>query len=272
MKSSKPLPPLFARCIPFAVASVALAFLTLPSNALADTPFDGTWKLNTAKSDLAGETMSFKMAGAGTWKYTDSDQSYTFKADGTPIVTPMGMQRTFKKTGDGTFESTNTKGGVLLSTSTWTLSADGKTLEIESKGTKPNGDTFDNSTTFSHTSAGKGLEGSWKSTKVALSSPNSLTLATSGSDVTLTISAIKATCQAKWDGKDYPASGPTVSDGLTLALTKTSAKSFKLVVKAKEKVLNIAHYTVAADGQSMVEKGTDGKGKQPFTEVWEKQS
>jgi hypothetical protein len=268
MRRSKSLLRLFA----LSVSCTALAFMALPPAASADSPFDGTWKLNTAKSDLAGETMSFKLSGDGTWKYTDADQSYTFKADGTPIVTPMGMQRTFKKTRDDTFESTNTKGGMLLSTGTWTLAADGKTLLIESKGTKPDGESFDNSTTYEHTSGGKGLAGSWKSTKVALSAPNALTLATNGPEVTLTISAIKASCQAKWDGKDYPASGPTVSDGLTLALTKTGAKSFKLVVKAKDKVLNIAHYTVAADGKSMVEKGTDGKGKEPFTEVWEKQS
>jgi len=34
----------------------------------------------------------------------------------------------------------------------------------------------------------------------------------------------------------------------------------------------IAHYQVAADGKSMTLKGTNGLGKEPFTEVFDKQS
>jgi hypothetical protein len=250
-----------------------LIALSMCSAALADTPFDGTWNLNTSKSQLAGDTMTFEDAGNGTLKYTNSDQSYTFKPDGSSFTTPLGAERTFKKTGDSGYTATTKMRGLLVSTSTWKLSSDGNALVIESKGTKPNGDTFDNFTTYARTSAGTGLIGGWKSTKVKLSSPNALTIQTAGKDdVTLTISAIKATCRAKWDGKDYPASGPTVSDGLTLALTKTGANGFKLVEKGKTGVLYILHFRVAADGKTMVEKGTNGQGKEPFTAVWEKQS
>ena len=242
------------------------------SAAFAGSPFDGTWQLNTAKSQLAGDTMTFEDAGGGSLKYTDSDQSYTFKPDGGAFTTPMGIDRTFKKNSDGSYTSTNKRNGVLLSTSTWKPSADGNTVVVESKGTKPNGDTFDNVTTYVRTAAGAGLVGGWKSTAVKLSSPNALTLQTDGNNVTLTLSAVKATCQAKWDGKDYPASGPTVPDGLTLALAKTGAKSFKLVQKFKGKVLVTVHYHAAADGKTMVAKGVNGAGKEPFTQVWEKQS
>jgi hypothetical protein len=184
----------------------------------------------------------------------------------------MGTERTFKKNSDGTYTSTNRRNGMLLSTGTWKLSADGTTVVIESKGTKPNGDTFDDVRTYARTSAGTGLVGGWKSTAVKLSSPNALTLQTDGTDVTLALSAIKATCHAKWDGKDYPASGPTVPDGLTLAVTKTGANSFRLVQKFKSKVLVTIRYHVASDGKTMAAHGVNGEGKEPFSEVWEKQS
>jgi hypothetical protein len=183
----------------------------------------------------------------------------------------LGIERTFQKTGEG-YTTTNKKNGLLINTSTWKLSGDGNTLVIESKGTKPNGDTFDNVTTYVRTAPGTGLIGSWKSTKVKLSNPNSLTVQSNGDEVTLTLSAIKATCHAKWDGKDYPATGPTVPDGITLALSKSGPNSFKLVQKSKGKVLNIIHYHVAADGKTMTTKGTNGEGKEPFTQVYEKQS
>jgi len=242
------------------------------SAAWSDTPFDGTWRLNTAKSNLAGDTMSFADAGGGMLKYTDSAQSYTFKPDGGAFTTPFGIERTFRKTSDTTFITSNRKNGLLLNTSWWKLSLDGSTLVIESKGTKPNGEAFDNVTTYTRTSPGKGLLGGWESTSVKLSSPNALTFETQGADVTLTISAIKATAHAKWDGKDYPANGPTLADGITLALTRMGHNSFKLVQKFKDKPIAIIHYHVAADGKTMDAKGSDGQGKEPFTQTWEKQT
>jgi hypothetical protein len=247
--------------------------LLLSSAAFAESPFDGTWILNTSKSHLAGDTMSYADAGSGTLKYEDSDQTYTFKPDGSSFTTPMGTERTFLKNGDDSYTATSKKNSLLLSTTSIKISADGKTLMEESKGTKPNGDNFDNTYTYVRTSPGTGLIGGWKSTKVKLSSPNSLTIQTDASDgVTLTLSAIKATCQAKWDGKDYPATGPTVADGLTLALSKTGPSSFKMVQKVKDKTIFIAHYSLGPDGKTVTMHGTNGQGKEPFTEVFDKQS
>jgi hypothetical protein len=185
----------------------------------------------------------------------------------------MGTEKTFLKNGDDSYTVTSKKGSLLLSTTSIKLSADGKTLMEESKGTKPNGDNFDNTYTYVRTSPGTGLIGGWKSTKVKLSSPNSLTIQTDATDgVTLTLSAIKATCQAKWNGADFPATGPTVSDGITLALSKTGTSGFKLVQKFKDKTLFIAHYKLAADGKTLTMHGTNGEGKEPFTEVFDKQA
>jgi hypothetical protein len=255
------------------VALLTGVVLLVSSPAFAESPFDGTWTLNTSKSHLAGDTMSYADAGSGMLTFKDSDQTYTFKPDGSTFTTEMGTEKTFLKNGDDSYTVTSKKGGVLLSTTNIKISADGKTLMEEAKGTKPNGDTFDDSYTYIRTAPGTGLIGGWKSTKIKLSSPNSLTIqsdATGG--VTLMISAIKATCQAKWDGKDFPATGPTVSDGLTLALSKTGADGFKLVQKFKGKVIVVAHYKLGADGKTMVMHGVNGEGKEPFTEVFEKQS
>jgi hypothetical protein len=199
-----------------------------------NSSFDGTWSLNTSKSHLAGDTMSYEDAGNGMLKFTDSDQTYTFKPDGSSFTTPMGAEKTFLKTGDDSYTITSKKGAVLLRTTTIKLSS---------------------------------------STKVNLSSPNSLTIQTDGTDgVTFMLSAIKATCQAKWDGKDFSATGPTVSDGLTLAFSKAGPTRFKMVEKSKGKVIVIAHYELGPDGKTMTAKGTNGQGKEPFTEVWDKQS
>ena len=193
---------------------LSVAVFCLGGAAMADSPFEGTWKLDPAKSHLAGDTMALEDAGGGSIKYTDSDQSYTSKPDGSPFTTPTGSDRTFSKNADGSYTVTVKLHGTLLRTNTWTPSSDGKTMTVESK----------------------------------------------------------ATTQAKWDGKDYAVTGPTVPDGITLALTKTGPASFTLVQKSKGKVLATLHYHVAADGKSMITRGVNGAGKEPFTEVWEKAS
>jgi hypothetical protein len=39
-------------------------------------------------------------------KYTDSNQTYTFKPDGSSFTTPMGTERTLLKTGDDSATTT----------------------------------------------------------------------------------------------------------------------------------------------------------------------
>lgn len=250
----------------------AAAALCVSSMALAGSPFDGSWRLNQAKSQIASDTLSFTDGGDGTLKYADNSESFSFKPDGSPFTSPSGTQRTFRRNTDGTYTSTATLRGVPLGRVTWNVSADGKTLMTEVRGTKPNGDWFDDTETYVRSSPGTGLVGAWKSTQVKLSSPNTITFLTNGEDLTLTVSAIKATCHGKWDGKDYPATGPTIPDGLTVSLTTEGPDGFKLVQKLKGKALDVSHFRIASDGKSMTAKGTDGEGKEPYTEVFDKQS
>jgi hypothetical protein len=242
--------------------------------ALAQSPFDGTWTLNTEKSHLAGDTMRFSPAGNGLLRLTDSEQTYTFKTDGTPFQTQTGVDGTVTKVDDETYTVTHKRNGVDLSTQTWKLSDGGKTLTIDVKGTRANGDTFEEHLVYARKfGAGKGLVGAWKSTDVNLTAPAALTIASQGkSDVTLSLSAENASCAAKWDGKDYPITGPTMPANVTLAVTRTGPHSFKLVEKLKGKAINIEHFTLSADGKVLTSHGTNGQGTEPYTEVHDKQS
>jgi hypothetical protein len=242
------------------------------TSVAADSPFAGTWKLNQEKSKLAGDTMSFASASGGSMRYTDSSETYTFTTDGKPVVTPFGSTVTWKESGKDSWESTSTRNGTLLATTSWKLSDDDKKLTLESKGTKPNGENFNDKAEYVRTAPGKGIAGSWVSKEVKLSSPNTLTMTpTADGGLQLDISDVKATVTTKFDGKDYPATGPTVPEGITLALTKTGPNSFKMVQKFKGKPISIGNYQVEADGKTMIEKDTDAQGKEPSTIVWEKE-
>jgi len=135
----------------------------------------------------------------------------------------------------------------------------------------PGGQRFDNHSTYTRTSPGSGLVGDWKSTALAKVPPNTLTIRTSSNDdVTLTLSAIKATVNGKWDGRPYPVRSPIAPKGATAALSKIGTDGFKLKHYVGAMIVEVDQFTLVSDGRSMVEDGTNGKGRELFVNVWDR--
>ena len=142
------------------IGTLALgALLALSSVAIAaDAPDSvvGTWQLNTAKSTGSApmpksETRVYAASPGGvalTWKRVsadgkDSTVKTTFKYDGKdyPVAgSPDFDALNAKRIDANTVESTQKRMGKEVGTTERTLSADGKTLTLNSKLTTPKGD------------------------------------------------------------------------------------------------------------------------------------
>ena len=118
---------------------VAIVMLAAVSTALAESPWAGKWKLDPSQSKLTGDTIHFAPGAGGEMSYTAEGHTTKFKLDGTPVQTWSGAEVSWKKLDDNRYESHGTQNGVDLGTSTWTLASDGKSLKVESKGTRPDG-------------------------------------------------------------------------------------------------------------------------------------
>jgi hypothetical protein len=70
------------------------------------------------------------------------------------------------------------------------------------------------------------------------------------------------TYSAKYDGKDYPATGSSPF-GDTLAITRVNPNTFRIVTKLAGKQMLVQTIVVAPDGKTRTttSKGTDAKGK-----------
>jgi uncharacterized OB-fold protein len=240
--------------------------------AAAENPFAGTWKFNPAKSKLTGDTMTFEETASGAIRWSGSGVSYTFKEDDKEYEGPVGMTVAWKQVNDTTWETAYRQKGILLSTDTTKLSPDGKTMTIVRKRTKPSGEAYESTVVYGRISGDRGLMGRWKNKQVKVGSPRTIEIKSAGEDgLILEDASHKTRCDAQFDGKDYPVTGPTVSEGTTLSLTHAGPRSFKLVMKKDGKPLVQETYKVSQDGRVLTVTGSPVAVNEPYTEVYERQ-
>jgi hypothetical protein len=233
--------------------------------AAADLPYVGTWKMNPAKSDLGGTTVTYEKLPSGDWQSTADGQPYKFKMDDKDYPDGMGNTAAWKTINASTWQTTWKLNGKVLSTDTLKLGADGS-LSENTKSTRPSGEAINDTTTFQRVSGGPGLAGKWKTKNVKSSSPAVMELVAYGSDgLSFKEPANGLNCDAHLDGKDYPCTGPTLATGWAVSMAKAGARSLDLVVKKDGKPFFKISYTVDADGKSLTEIGgaaaTDEKVK-----------
>ena len=255
------------------LATALLFVLALGGSLLAaESPFAGTWKFNPAKSKLTGDTMKFEKTPSGEIRWTASGLSYTFKADGKEYKGPFGEAVIWKQIDNTTWQTTYTEKGVLLSTDTSKLSPDDKTITVVSRGTKPNGAKFEDTTVYERISGDKGLLGGWRDKQVKVSAPGTIELKPSGKDGLLFKDLdYNSTCDAQFDGKDYPVTGPTVAPGITLVLKHTGPRSYEVLMKKDGKPLFRETDTVSQDGRTLTVRGSAIAVNEPYTQVFDRQ-
>lgn len=250
---------------------VAIFMLATVGTALAESPWAGKWKLDPAQSKLTGDTIRFVAAG-DELTYTAGGHTTKVKLDGSPTKTWIGSEESWKKIDDNTYESHQTQNGVDLGTDTWTVAPDGKSMKVESKGTRPDGSSRDDVSEYKRIGGTHGLAGSWKSTKTNMNEEQTYEIAAKGDDgLTWNIPAIKGVLEVKFDGKDYAPVGPTVPKGLTIALVRVSPRTLKMTEKVNGEVTLHSTMTLSTDGKKITEVGSPAKTNEPFTEVWIKQ-
>jgi hypothetical protein len=240
--------------------------------AAADPPYVGKWKMNPAKSDFGELTVVYEQLASGEMQETAAGQSYKFKLDGKDYPDQFGNTAAWKPLGSTSWQRTLKLREKVLTTDTLTLSDDGKSLTVNTKGTKPNGESIDDTLVFERVSGGPGLAGKWKGKNMKSTSPNVLELAPSGTDgMTFKIVDMGLTCDSKLDGTDHPCTGPTLSEGWTVALANTGLRSLNMTVKQNGKELYKVVYTVSPDGKTLTETGTATATSEKIKVVYDRQ-
>ena len=237
----------------------------------ADSPFIGKWKLNLDKSKLTGQTSTYESLPGGEMKSTSGGQSYNFKMDGKEYPTAFGNTAAWKEVDAHTWQVTWKMNGKVEAVDTMHLSADGKTMTIDTKGTKPNGDAINDSATLTRESGGPGLAGKWKSTKVNTSADHWDISANGADGLTFKLVDYNATASMKFDGKDYDVVGPTVPKGYTLGGKQAGPRRIEITEKMAGKPVGMDVFTVSADGKTMTDEYVAAGTNEKMTSIYERQ-
>lgn len=249
-----------------------LAIVSCCALAGAQSAFVGNWKLNQAKSHLTGDTVTYSTAADGTMKETTAVGSYTFKTDGRPYPTPFDSTATWGQTGPLTWTTTDRRKDIVLDTDIIQVSEDGKTMNVISTGTNPDGTDFDDTEVYTRIAGTNGLMGTWKSEKVKDSTSPMMEFAASGANgITWILPEIKAKLDLTFDGMDVAPVGPTVPDGLTVAATKINARSFSFVEKMNGKPIVKGTLMVSHDGTTLTNTSSAMQDQNKRTAVYDKQ-
>jgi hypothetical protein len=100
--------------------------------------------------------------------------------------------------------------------------------------------------------------GKWKAHKGSAGPAKEIEFAPNGTDgLTVKIISSNAICEAKFDGGDYPATGPQVPDGYTLAIKKAGPRAFEMVQKLRGKALYRSVFSVSDDGKILTESDSE---------------
>jgi hypothetical protein len=147
-----------------------------------------------------------------------------------------------------------------------TLSEDDNMLTILT--TVPQNHAF----VFNRTAGRSGLVGKWQLKQVT-QNDEIYEFVADGSDGMI-IKMPQATTRVKFDGKDYPLTGPNMPAQITYAVTETDTRSFAVIQKQNGKVLVTISYRVSEDGKTLTAliRRADADPKQPaIKQVFDRQ-
>jgi hypothetical protein len=228
----------------------------LPLLASAQSPLDGTWKVDMNKVDFPKKPDVYVLQN-GMYQCKTCVPPIDIKADGEDQkVTghPYYDTVAIKVISDHEIEETDKINGKVVSTSKMTVAPDGKTLMFE----------FNDSSYWSGAPVtGKGeatrvapgptgsnaISGSWRTTKIEDISGNGITWTFKVKGDELTMNSELQSYTAKMDGTEAPMKG---DPGVTTVSVKSMGKNGVEETDMRDgKVVSVTKSMVSADGKTM---------------------
>jgi hypothetical protein len=227
-----------------------LGLLLFAPIALAQSPFDGTWIIDSNATQLPQKPAEYLLAsGKFQWAGTD------IRADGTDQKIPeTGYSDTMsvRVLDDRTVEVISKKVGKIMFTEVDTISPDGATLTQVVKDTTE-AQTVTIETRSKRVAPGPAgshlLSGSWRAYKISRSENGSIIKYRCTAAGFSAETPLGEKFDAKFDGKDYPVEDDPAHTMVSVKLL--SPNTVEQINKRAGKLVSVLRLTVAPDGETI---------------------
>ncbi|MEN3339941.1 MAG: hypothetical protein V7647_3617 [Acidobacteriota bacterium] len=249
--------------------AVAIAMSVAGAASAQGPTFAGKWKLNMAKSQLTGQTVTFEKKQNGLIHFDSQGFAYDFALDGKEHPLPDGSTTAWKQVNPTTWDSTSRVNGKVVSTIRAVVKGDSQ--EVTIKMLKADGTSSDMNLSLARVSGGPGFFGKWKSTEVK-GVPSTLDLSVDGTTgITVKYPEMQMSCLGAFDGKDHPMmiAGSAVKQ--TLAFERQGTTVIKMTTKIDGKPFYTDVLTLSTDGKTLTDDGMPASANEPSKAVYEKQ-
>lgn len=237
--------------------TMSLLGLLTTAPTMAQSNFEGTWKISLSKSQMPTKPEVFLLQN-NTYQCKTCVPPVEVKADGQDHkVTghPYFDTVAVVVVDDNTIKQNNKKDGKPISSSQTTVASDGNTATVEfTDSSATNAEPVTGK--YSMTRVDKGpagshaISGSWRTATVDTVSDNGLlfTYKVEGDSISMTTPTGQS-FTAKLDGTDAPFKG---DPGQTsISMKKTGENAIEETDKRDGKVISVAEITLAPDGKTM---------------------
>jgi hypothetical protein len=228
--------------------SLLVASLITGTLGAANDPFVGKWKVNPGKSKLTDE-MKVEAAGANKYVITFQPGAVdTIVVDGTDQPALSGTTLSITAKGPNNWIVVRKKDGHMLLTADWTLSADGKTLTDDFTGYQSDGSKSIVHFVYQRTAGSSGFAGTWDSDNAQPDSAMKLQIQSYEADgLSIYGPEGQITRNLKFDGNEYPDSGPDAPPGLVSSGRRVNERSLEIARKYKGRLVDTSQFELSAD-------------------------
>jgi hypothetical protein len=249
----------FRDCIAASVRStvrgVCIVVILIPivSCRAASPDWNGTWKLDPAKSDILGPTMVVSISPDGMWHNSGgSGNIANFRCDGKGYQAEDILTVYCTQANNSNAEITAFKNGSKVVASHWELSSDGKVLSSKSTSFHDDGSVKVKDSRYARTSGSVGFAGGWKNVNPLEAIPSIRQISLQGSTVHQSIPEKAMYVDVALDGSDAVIHGPFSSGG-SIALKERSPREFSATMKMHGQIVSVGYWRISADGRSLTD-------------------
>ncbi|MGD1104285.1 MAG: hypothetical protein ABSA59_19720 [Terriglobia bacterium] len=238
-----------------AYALFLIPMLWTPALSLAQSPFDGTWRINMDQTKISPKPLVFSVNN-GKYDCFYCNPQIHVKADGLDqSVTGQSFDTiSVREVDPRSIVSTTKKGGRTVTERTYTVSDDGNTLTVKIIGhTENSGQPVSEEVTLTRVgkapAGANGTSGSWRINKVKGSESDLITTYKSSGDEMNMSAPTGESYTAKLDGKDHPVRGEYGYN--SVSLRRFNDRTIEETHKQDGKVVEVLKMTVSPNGKRL---------------------